>query len=103
MLGLLDSLDFPDGICDCDFAIQAVSSRSSFDEFMDAASVRPAEEILDEADKIYRMHWACVNHRIQGKEAPAGLNESVVMERRRALFWVLGFRNEEWDHISMDT
>ncbi|MNW50491.1 hypothetical protein D3C74_279440 [compost metagenome] len=103
VLGLLDSLDFPDGICDCDFAIQAVSSRSSFDEFMGAASVRPAEEILDEADKIYRMHWACVNHRIQGKEAPAGLNESVVMERRRALFWVLGFRNEEWDHISMDT
>ncbi|MNN91290.1 hypothetical protein D3C81_2093850 [compost metagenome] len=65
--------------------------------------MRSGQEILDEADKIYRMHWACVNHRIQGKEAPAGMSESVVMERRRGLFWALGYRNEEWDHISMDT
>lgn len=103
ILGLLDSLDFPDGICDCDFAIHAVSNCSSFAEFFDRTSMRSGEDILDEADKIYRMHWACVNHRIQGKEAPAGLNESVVMERRRGLFWALGYRNEEWDHISMDT
>ncbi|SDG60185.1 protein of unknown function [Fontibacillus panacisegetis] len=103
ILGLLDTLDFPDGICDCDFAINTVSNCSSFAEFVDKTSMRSAEEILDEADKIYRMHWACVNHRIQGKEAPAGISESVVMERRRGLFWALGYRNEEWDHISMDT
>lgn len=102
-LGLLDSLDFPDHTCDCEFAIQAVSSCDSFAEFLDKTTLRQPESILDEADKIYRLHWACVNDRIQGRELAAGLNESVVMERRRALFWMIGYRDEAWDDISMDT
>ena len=102
-LGLLDSLDFPDHTCDCEFAIQAVSSCDSFAEFLDQTTLRQPESILDEADKIYRLHWACVNDRIQGREPAAGLNESVVMERRRALFWMIGYRDEAWDDIRMDT
>lgn len=102
-LGLLDSLDFPDHTCDCEFAIQAVSSCDSFAEFLDKTTLRQPESILDEADKIYRLHWACVNDRIQGREPAAGLNESVVMERRRALFWMIGYRDEAWDDIRMDT
>ncbi|MNP77167.1 hypothetical protein D3C76_1745290 [compost metagenome] len=58
---------------------------------------------MDEADKIYRLHWACVNARIKGEEAPAGLIESVVLERRRALFWMIGHRDEAWNDISMNT
>ncbi|MEF2966285.1 DUF4272 domain-containing protein [Paenibacillus sp. M1] len=102
-LGLLETLDFPNRTCDCDFAIKTVSSCRSFAEFLDKTAMRRPEHILDEADKIYRLHWACVNARIQGQPAPAGLNESVVMERRRALFWMLGHRDEAWDDISMDT
>lgn len=102
-LGLLDSLDFPDHTCDCEFAIQAVSSCDSFAKFLDKTTLRQPESILDEADKIYRLHWACVNDRIQGREPAAGLNESVVMERRRALFWMIGYRDEAWDDIRMDT
>lgn len=102
-LGLLDSLDFPDHTCDCEFAIQAVSSCDGFAEFLDKTTLRQPESILDEADKIYRLHWACVNDRIQGREPAAGLNESVVMERRRALFWMIGYRDEAWDDIRMDT
>ncbi|MCM3701848.1 DUF4272 domain-containing protein [Paenibacillus macerans] len=102
-LGVVDSLDFPDHTCDCDFAIQAVSSCGGFAEFLERTSLRRPEEILDEADKIYRLHWACVNDRIQGREPAGGLSESVVMERRRALFWMIGYRDEAWDDISMDT
>ncbi|WP_410771038.1 DUF4272 domain-containing protein [Fontibacillus sp. BL9] len=102
-LGLLEELDFPDDTCDCEYAINVVSSCDSFAEFMDKTSMRRPEDILDEADKIYRLHWACVNARIKGQEAPAGLNESVVLERRRALFWMIGYRDEAWNDISMDT
>ncbi|MGZ7443203.1 DUF4272 domain-containing protein [Paenibacillus sp. TH7-28] len=102
-LRVVDSLDFPDHTCDCDFAIQAVSSCGGFAEFLERTSLRRPEEILDEADKIYRLHWACVNDRIQGREPAGGLSESVVMERRRALFWMIGYRDEAWDDISMDT
>lgn len=102
-LQLVDTLDFPDHICDSSYAIEVVSRCNSFDEFYQQTGMRSREEILDEADKIYRLHWACVNSRIQGQEPPAGMNESIVMERRRGLFWMVGCDDEEWDHIPMDT
>lgn len=102
-LGLVDTLDFPDRVCDCEYAIEVVSSCETFEQFLLKTSMRSKEEMMDEADRIYRLHWACVNSRIQGEEAPAGMNESIVMERRRGLFWIIGHRDEEWDHISMDT
>lgn len=102
-LGLVESLDFPDQICDCEYAIEAVSRCESFEEFYEKTVLRSREEILDEADQIYRLHWACVDSRIHGKEAPAGMNESIVMERRRGLFWMAGCDEEDWDHIPMDT
>jgi len=102
-LGLVDSLDFPDQICDCEYAIEAVSRCDSFEEFYGKTALRSREEIMDEADKVYRLHWACVDSRIHGKESPAGMNESIVMERRRGLFWMVGCDEEDWDHIPMDT
>ncbi|MCP3774024.1 DUF4272 domain-containing protein [Paenibacillus sp. MZ04-78.2] len=103
-LGLVETLDFPDQTCDCDYAIEVVSSCETFEQFLLKTAMRSKEEVLDEADKIYRLHWACVNNRInEGKEAPAGMDESIVIERRRGLFWMIGYRDEEWDHISMDT
>jgi len=102
-LGLVDALDFPDRVCDCDYAIQVVSDCETFEQFYLKTAMRSKEEIMDEADKMYRLHWSCVNSRIKGEEAPAGMNESIVMERRRGLFWMIGHRNEDWDHISMDT
>ncbi len=102
-LGIVDTLDFPEDICNCQYAIQVVSSCESFEQFYGTTAMRNKEEIVDEADKIYRLHWACVNSRIQGQEAPANIDERIVTERRRGLFWMLGHRDEEWDYISMDT
>ncbi|MEB2300217.1 DUF4272 domain-containing protein [Lysinibacillus xylanilyticus] len=102
-LGFVEKLDFPDEVCDCEYAIQVVSNYETFEQFYLQTAMRSQEEMLDEADKIYRYHWACVNSRIQERPAPAGINESIVMERRRGLFWMIGHRNEEWDTISMDT
>ncbi|NQX62726.1 DUF4272 domain-containing protein [Paenibacillus qinlingensis] len=102
-LRLVDTLEFPDRTCNCELAIELVSRCESFDDFYRQTSMRTREEILDEADKIYRLHWACVNSRIQGQEDASGMNESIVMERRRGLFWIVGCGNEEWDHIPMDT
>jgi len=102
-LGLVDTLEFPDQVIDCDHAIQIVSNCESFEQFYQTTTMRSRQEILDEADKIYRLHWACVNSRIKGEEAPVGMKESIVMERRRGLFWMIGHRDEQWDEISMDT
>lgn len=104
-LGLVDSLEYPDQICDCDFAIEAVSSCGSFEELMESARPREISEILDEADLIFRYDWACVNARLHGREAPAGLDSGVVMERHWGLNWLIGKNtdNDEWDTVSTDT
>lgn len=104
-LGLVDELKYPDQICDCEHAIEVVSSCGSFAEFMQSTSPRTIEEILDEADLIFRYDWACVEARIHGKEAPAGLNSSVVVERHWGLNWLIGKNsdNEDWDTVSTNT
>lgn len=103
VLGFVDKLDFPDEVCDCEFAIQVISNCETFEQFYLQTTMRSQEEILDEADKTYRLHWACVDSRIQKRMTPADVNESIVMERRRGLFWLIGHHNEDWDTISMDT
>jgi hypothetical protein len=100
-LGLVDTLSFPDQLCDCDYAINVIFSCETYEAFYSKTFLRRKEEIIDEADKIYRLHWACVNNRIKGLEAPAGLNEGIIVERRRGLFWMMG--EGEWDNIAMDT
>lgn len=103
-LGLVDKLEPPCNICDCDFAIQVVSSKESFDEFVSQTKLRDIEEILDEADLIFRYDWACVDARIKGEEAPAGLDHSVTMERHWGLNWLIDADGDnDWDWVGVDT
>lgn len=71
--------------------------------FRRKASLRPIAQILDEADLIYRYHWALTDARINGRPAPGQLNGSVVYERHYALNWLVRYMNQEWDNISTDT
>lgn len=104
-LGIVEKLDYPSGICDCDFAIQAVSKHRNLASFMQSVKLRDIEEILDEADLIYRYNWACVDARINNREIPAGLNPGVVFERHWGLNWLIGkdTYNDNWDTVSTDT
>ena len=105
-LGLIETLDYPGGICDCDLAIRTVSKCSDFNDFMQRVNLRSTAEILDEADLIYRYHWACVDARINGREAPAGLDSGVVQERHWGLNWLIGKGveyYEDWDAVDTST
>ena len=64
---------------------------------------RPAAEILDAADLIYRYHWAVVDARLQRQDPPANLDPGVVYERHYALNWLVGYMDQDWDDISTDT
>lgn len=104
-LGIVDKLEYPSQICDCNFAIHSVANYESFDDFMKNIKLRSVDEILDEADLIYRYNWACVNARINGENAPACLDSGVVFERHWGLNWLIGkgTYNDNWDRISTDT
>lgn len=103
-LGIVSKLDYPAQACDCDFAINAVASCDGMGAFMERVRLRDIDEILDEADLIFRYDWACVDARIHGDEAPAGLNPDVVYERHCGLNWLIDSDGaDDWDHVSTDT
>lgn len=103
-LGIVEKLDYPTDACDCDYAINAVADCNSMDELMGKVRLRDISEILDEADLIFRYDWACVDARIHGDEAPAGLNPDVVFERHCGLNWLIDADGtNDWDDVSTDT
>jgi hypothetical protein len=101
-LGYIDSLSRPDKECNVDDAVKIVERLSTI-EFINNAKLRPINEILDQADLIYRYHWATVDARIKGKPSPAGLNEEIIFERHHALNWLIGYMEQEWDDVTTDT
>jgi len=57
---------------------------------------------LDQADLIYRYNWACVDARINNRNID-NLDSGVVLERHRALNWLINYMNQDWDSFSTDT
>lgn len=101
-LGLVSTLDFPNDTIDCDYAISVVAECETFEDFMQSANLRDVETVLDEADLIYRYHWACVNARINQQEMPNTMIESVVSERRAGLDWLIR-PDADWDNPDLST
>jgi hypothetical protein len=101
-LGYVDDLKKPTAICDVPFAVQAMKGRTA-EQFLAEASLRPIDDLLDEADLIYRYHWAVVDARLKGTPPPSGLDAGVTMERHYALNWLVGYMDQEWDDVSTDT
>lgn len=101
-LGYVETLERPEGICDVAKAVTFLRDRDTA-LFVKDAKLRPASAILDEADLIYRYHWAVTDARLKGKEAPAKLEGGVVRERHYVLNWLIGYMDQAWDDISTDT
>ena len=101
-LGYVESLNKPTAICNVKFAVGILRERSSA-QFISDAKLRPIESVLDEADLIYRYHWAVVDARIKAEPAPVALEPDVIMERHYALNWLIGYMDQDWDEISTDT
>ena len=101
-LGFVDELERPDKICDAGLAVSFLQENGR-DGFLEKSKLRPQSEILDAADLLYRYHWAVVDARINNREAPAGLDGGIVMERHYALNWLIGYMDQEWDDVSTDT
>lgn len=101
-LGLVNNIDYPTDVCDCQKAIRLVGDCKNFEEFKKQCKLRDIEEILDMLDLHYRYHWATTEKRINPATPIAELNPDVVVERRRGLEWLIS-SEEDWNEISMDT
>jgi hypothetical protein len=101
-LGFEEELGRPDKIVDVAKAVGVLRDLGR-DGFIAKAKLRPIEQILDQADLIYRYHWAVTDARVNGRLAPAGLDPGVVYERHYSLNWLMRYADQEWDDISTDT
>ncbi len=100
-LGYEEELFFPDHICDVPGITQVMRERDSMEALLKGAKLRSGKELLDAADMIFRLDWACVDTRIHGLPAPAGMDSGVVMERHKALNWLVC--GDEWDKVDIST
>lgn len=64
-------------------------------------SLRSESEIIAAGDLSYRIHWAVINSQIHHKNPPGLVPAYVVVERRRALEWIL--QENDWDDVVLDT
>ncbi len=103
-LGLADRLPYPSHVCDVPQAVRVMREHDSLEKLEQACTLRSKEELLDAADLIYRLDWACTDARAMGMPAPAGLDPGVVTERHRALFWLAGCGGQcGWDEVDLST
>jgi len=92
----------PDRICDVEYAAGTMAERTT-SQFVEDSELRPIADILDQADLIYRYHCAVRNARLKGQQAPAALDPGVTQERHHALNWLIGYYEQDWDHVSTHT
>lgn len=101
-LGNFDTLSFPSK--ECDFGNYKNLPNIEVDpaEWISSSKLRNTEDILNETDLIYRIHWATREAGLKKKPMPAGLSDDIVMERHFALNWLTMYA-EDWDDITTDT
>lgn len=98
-LGYVDQLKPNTEIADVENEMALIAQTP---DLAKGAKLRPIREILDQADLYYHLHWSAIELRLAGKESPK-LNEEVIVERHRALNWLIRYMSQEWDEISTDT
>jgi len=101
-LNKMENLKYPDEICDVQAVVASIFKPSRTD-FEASATMRSKTEILDELDKTFRMHWACVDARLKEQTPSGNLNPSVIYERHYALNWLTGYMNQDWDNVQTNT
>ena len=88
------------GICDVPFLCDVVLGKTD----LTRNGLRPVAEILDEADLIYRRHWAVRQSSLDGEPSGGDLDPGVVLERHYALNWLTGtYGDIGWDDVGTDT
>jgi len=86
--------------CDDDLASHFPPPFSDPSAFINSVIARPLEEIYQQADLHYRLHWAGRNARLT--RVPSIAHEGLIGERRKGLDWAIGVE-ADWDRMPDDT
>lgn len=89
-------------ICDVPKSVRLLNG-TTYKSLCASAQVRSKKEILDKADLVYRMDWACVDARIYGLQMPGDMNPGVVNARHKTLNWLFCMDDADWDDVDTPT
>ena len=95
----VEDLGRPSEVCDVSRAI-GILQRGSAEQLVAGARLRPEAQILDEFDLIRRYHWAVDDALRNDRPVPASLVPEVIVERYRALSWLISYRAQAWDEVA---
>lgn len=99
-----EDLSYPDKMSEYIEQARVIASCDNFDELMQKVNMRNPSKILDKADLLFRMEWACVDARLRGEIPSGNLNPDVVVEQHKGLNWLIGaFDAENWDKVKPHT
>ncbi|WP_221621909.1 DUF4272 domain-containing protein [Variovorax sp. KBW07] len=77
-------------------------ARQSPADFIASASLRPDGEVSDEEHRLLDEHWHVRDAQLRRQPIPSGLDAGIVLERRYALSWMVGY-GKNWDEVPTDT
>lgn len=101
-LSIVPHMSEPNKEADIDSYLEIFPPEKSIDSFLKHCKLRTIDELQLELDYYYNLHWLS-RHRSDFKaESVRNLNKSIILERRKALEWVLD-EKLLWDDISLDT
>ncbi len=103
--GFRKKLEYPNKMADTTKEIDLINGCSDFNELMKHVKMRKLSDILDAADLIFRMDWACVEARLRNDRSIMGdLSPDVVVEQHKGLNWLIGaYDSEDWDTVCPNT
>jgi hypothetical protein len=78
-----------------------VRAGETSDSFKHRAALRRSEDIVKAIDLAYCIHWAVRDATVNGRSVVGSVPPYVVVERRRALEWIIG--EEDWENVALDT
>jgi hypothetical protein len=86
----------------CDDRLADLIPRSQDpSDFIRTARLRPLDELRQEGDTLYMLHWRAVESNLTGEQ-----NDLVVLPRvsfrRHAADWIVGTA-DEWEDVALDT
>ena len=78
-----------------------IKNKASASEFRAKSNLRSMEEIVEKCDLAYCLHWAITDAQLANRRSPINIGTHVIIERRRALDWILC--DQDWEEVSLDT
>lgn len=101
-LGIVKRLEF-DQVCENNLIklFPDIKNNGDSSSYRSKAKVRDLELIVQACDLAYCLHWAVVQAQLDGKKLPGDIGPHVIVERRRALEWMLC--KDDWDELSLNT